>query len=154
MRQMLDRFSSKYTPEPNSGCWLWIGGVNEMGYGIFGVGEKTERVAKAHRVSYEIHKGPIPAGMNVLHRCDVPGCVNPDHLWLGTLRDNSRDMVNKGRGKTPDNRGERAGWAKLTEEMVVDIKSRRLPGRKFAILYGVSKSAVFNIWRGKSWRSV
>lgn len=85
-------------PEPNSGCWLWLGslrgGSNVYGY----VGLAAAPHTVAHRLSYEAFKGAIPAGLCVCHRCDQPSCVNPDHLWLGTYRDNTRDMIAKRRG--------------------------------------------------------
>lgn len=76
---------------PSGACWIWTGPTNNHGYGRFG-GSRY-----AHRVSYQLAHGPIPPGMVVLHRCDNPPCVNPDHLSLGTQRDNVRDMVTKGR---------------------------------------------------------
>lgn len=140
--------------EPNSGCWLWSGGINERGYGIIGLGTREMGVAKAHRVSWEQHNGPLPDGANVLHKCDTPACVNPDHLFLGTLADNARDMVRKGRNKMPDNRGERASWSKLTEADVRHIKRRVMSARAYAKRYGVSCGNISNIWLGKSWKSV
>lgn len=91
-------------PEPNSGCWLWLGTVNAKGYGgIFNSAYPTEQ--KAHRVSYRAFVGDIPAGLLVCHSCDVPSCVNPAHLWLGTDADNAHDRDAKGRhrprGRTP-----------------------------------------------------
>lgn len=83
---------------PWSGCWLWVGSVGKLGYGIVDVNGKH---ANAHRISWELHRGPIPAGLCVLHQCDVPGCVNPDHLFLGSLRDNTQDMLRKGRNVSP-----------------------------------------------------
>lgn len=147
-----DRFHDKISPEPNSGCWLWTGATKELDYGVIGLGRREEGTDKAHRVAYRLYKGDI-GGLNVLHSCDTPCCVNPDHLFLGSLSDNMRDCVRKRRNAVPDNRGERASWSKLTDEAVADIKTRRLKGREFAKLYGVSNSAVFNIWRGVSWKS-
>jgi hypothetical protein len=76
----------KVIPESNSGCWIWIGATNGRGYGNF------KRHAKAHRVSWELYYGKIPNGLCVLHKCDVKLCVNPNHLWLGTYKDNNYDM--------------------------------------------------------------
>jgi hypothetical protein len=147
-----DRWQAKVSPEALSGCWLWTGAVKELGYGVIGLGTRQQGVAKAHRVAWELHNGPIPAGMNVLHYCDMPGCVNPNHLFLGTLSDNAKDCVAKGRNFVPDNRGERASWGKLKLEDVAEIKTRKMTGRAYAEKFGVSKSAVFQIWRGINWR--
>lgn len=90
-----DFIRERSTPEPNSGCWLW-----ELGQARFdgnGVVKHNRRQRIAHRVSYEIFHGPIPAGMFVCHKCDTPLCVNPDHLFLGTPKDNVDDMLRKGR---------------------------------------------------------
>lgn len=137
--------------EPNSGCWIWLGGTNEHGYGIIGLGHREDGVSKAHRVSYELYKGPIPEGGNILHSCDLPACVNPAHLRVGTLSDNSKDCVSRGRNFVPDNRGERATWAKLTADKARHIKERVLSRKEYAELYGVSKSAISRIWEGKNW---
>jgi hypothetical protein len=150
---LLDRFNDKVSPEPNSGCWLWTGGITELGYGVIGLGRREEGTDKAHRVSWRLHRGPIPDGMCVCHRCDTPLCVNPDHLFLGTLGDNMRDCVRKARNYVPNMRGSRAPWSRLTEEQVSDILTRRLTSLKFAALYGVSGSAIREIWRGKNWKS-
>lgn len=89
-----ERFMAKVSPEPMSGCWLWCGATNEHGYGNFW---DRGTMRKAHRVSFEMHCGEIGRGQFVLHKCDTPGCVNPGHLWLGTGKDNTADMVKKGR---------------------------------------------------------
>jgi hypothetical protein len=89
-----ERFASKYIPEPNSGCWLWIASCVTGGYGKFFFQGKYRR---AHRVAWVLHRGLIPPGLDVLHRCDTSCCVNPDHLFLGTDSVNMRDCVRKGR---------------------------------------------------------
>ena len=149
-RPLAERFHEKYMPEPMSGCWLWTGGTNERGYGIIGV--TAYKGDKAHRVSWRIHRGDIPEGVNVLHRCDVPACVNPEHLFLGTLRDNMRDCVAKGRNFLPDNRGERSVSAILDWEKVSDIRTRRVTQIQYAELYGVSRSTVNQVQRNAIWK--
>ena len=86
-------------------CWVWIGHRKETNYGVISEGKRKGRPKSAHRYSWEIHNGPIPEGLCVLHRCDNPPCVNPEHLFLGTLADNAQDMLAKGRGRWGPNRG-------------------------------------------------
>lgn len=88
----MERFWSKV--EKTDGCWLWTAYLDERGYGTFGYKGK---VHYAHRVSYELTKGPIPIGLHILHSCDNPACVNPAHLRTGTHTDNMRDKVERGR---------------------------------------------------------
>jgi hypothetical protein len=149
-----DRFNAKAEPVTESGCWIWTGAVKEYGYGVIGLGRREEGIERAHRVAYRLYKGEIPTGLCVLHHCDTPACCNPAHLYLGTLKDNAQDMVQRGRLKLPDNRGERAKWAKLSEAAVRDIRQRAMTGPGYAKLYGVSKNAVYQIWSGNNWASV
>ncbi len=93
-----DRFEASYIPEPNSGCFLWVKATTGVyGHGVMGRGRRGTGLILAHRAAWELYRGPIPPGLLVCHRCDVPCCVNPDHLFLGTYADNNRDMVTKGR---------------------------------------------------------
>lgn len=142
-----ERFWRDVNPEPNSGCWLWSGAVDELGYGRFRVGDKKVRV---HRLSYEMHCEAIPAGMVVRHKCDVAACVNPAHLCLGTDAENVRDKVARNRQA----RGERLPSAKLTEDDVRAI--RRMDGthREIARQFGVAHNIIGNIKRGIDWRHV
>ena len=95
-----ERFNQKFIPEPNTGCWLWIARLNNRGYGVIGRGRRGDGTTAAHRVSWELFCGLIPNGMHVLHKCDNPPCVNPQHLFLGTHGDNMRDAVRKGRANS------------------------------------------------------
>lgn len=89
-------------PEPNSGCWLWLGSTDKLGYGKVSV----QGHFLAHRLAYAETHGDIPEGLLVLHKCDVPSCVNPDHLYIGDDQDNMNDMAARGRGNN--------GWRDVT----------------------------------------
>ena len=106
----------------------------------------------AHRVAWELYRGPIPAGLRVLHHCDNPRCVNPDHLYLGTQRDNMRDCQQ--RGREPDRKGVQNGHSKLTEDQVRFIRRSALPAAKMAALLGVCRTAVGEVRRGRNWKHV
>jgi hypothetical protein len=96
------RFWDKVSPEPNSGCWLWLGSHNEKGYGDLWFGDRLER---AHRLAYEKLVADFPAEWLICHRCDNPACVNPAHLAPGTAAQNTADMVSKGRHVPAPRRG-------------------------------------------------
>lgn len=140
-----ERFFRRIQYEPNTGCWLWEGAPRraEEGYGRIDVGGKA---VPAHRYSYEYHRGPIPSGMVVCHKCDTPACVNPDHLFLGTQGDNVRDCAAKGR--LVDNSGERSPLAKLTDAQVAEIRAmpkRWGDGREVAARYGISRDYLYQL---------
>lgn len=97
---LIERFEAGYMPEPNSGCWIWVGAVINRTDGEQPRGKirtENQRQENAARVSYKLFKGAIPTGLFVCHRCDTPLCVNPNHLWLGTHKDNMADKLAKGR---------------------------------------------------------
>lgn len=139
-------------PEPNSGCWLWCGYLDERGYArTSGRSEKY-----VHRLSYGAFVGNIPDDLVVMHLCDMPNCVNPSHLDLGTQGDNVRDSVTKGRWVPARARGEDNGNSKLKEEQVADIRTlgRNLSSYALADVYPVSRSTISRILRGDTWRHV
>lgn len=145
---LMDRFWVKV--DQSGGCWLWTARRNAGGYGTFQVGPKS---VLAHRFSWEMHNGPIEAGMCVCHRCDTRACVRPDHLFLGTYADNVRDMFGKGRGRKA--RGEGSGRSKVTEADVAEIFRMRAAGltqKRIAEAVGISQTQVSKICLGVSWR--
>jgi hypothetical protein len=144
-RSVRDRFRDKWLPHPKTGCWVWIGGSNNKGYGVIGThGRKT---SLATRVSWELHNGPIPDGMWILHRCDHPYCVNPDHLFLGTHQDNMADQVSKGRQTI----GERNGMAKLTWKTVREIRESDEKAVEIAKRLKISQVAISQIRSFQRW---
>lgn len=104
-----ERLLSRCIPEPNSGCWLWLGAVSQKGYGVIGLGGRFQGQTGAHRLSYEIHKGPIAAGLTIDHKCRVRCCINPDHLECVSLVENvhrrwhGEDRCMRGHLFTPEN---------------------------------------------------
>lgn len=142
----MQRFEKLYVADPATGCWLWIGAVNKDGYGKVKVERKH---LTAHRWSWTLHKGPIPDGAHVLHRCDVPGCVNPGHLFIGSNNDNVADRERKGRSYDPSIHS-----AKLTAEQVDEIK--RLRGVEttvsLGVRFGVSHGQISRIQLGRCWK--
>ncbi|AUM00520.1 HNH endonuclease signature motif containing protein [Pseudomonadota bacterium 24LQ007] len=141
------RFLEKIDFDPDSGCWIWKGARHPQGYGL--IKRKDGAQLRAHRVAYELAYGPIPDGLMVCHRCDRPQCVRPGHLFVGTARDNSADMVTKGRSAHLF--GERNGSARLTRQAVQTIRSESGCYRDLAGRFGVSPSAIGLIKRMERW---
>lgn len=146
------RFWEKVDRRGPDDCWLWTGGHKSDGYGTFWDGIT---MVSAHRFSYALCHSSCPPDLNICHRCSVPGCVNPAHLYAGTQQDNMRDMAAIGRaGKS---KGERHWCAKVTPELVREIRSRYARGEKQTALaeeLGISASAVGHITRRESWMHI
>lgn len=151
----LDRHSM---PEPNSGCQIWLSSSrNPYGHGHMGVNGRT---VMAHRVAWMCNHGEIPDGMLILHKCDTAGCINPDHLFIGTHQDNEDDKVRKGRQARgaklahPRARGERNGNSKLTLVDVISIRKINAPQRQIAEKFGVTQAIISKIKRREVWANV
>lgn len=157
-RNESDRFWEKV--EKSDGCWLYKGQVVRHGYGSFSVGGHKSRKVYAHRFAYEESNGPLAPGKCVLHKCDTPLCVRPDHLFEGTKRDNTLDMVSKKRhgfAVKPETKlcGSRNHEAKLTDAQVDSLRaeSTGLYGEqsRLAKKYNISRRQVGRILKGESW---
>lgn len=155
--KVLERLMKHTQYDETSGCWEWIGSKRN-GYGRMIIGSRTDGTRKsvsAHRVSYELEFGEIPAGLEVCHKCDNRCCVNPNHLFLGTHQDNMDDRERKGRNNPP--KGETNGRAKLTVADVLEIRNKRKQGVSFGKLskeYGVCKRTIQDAVSGKNWANI
>jgi len=132
-------------------CWLWTGAIDSWGYGQIKIQGKSK---KASRLSYELHYGTIPVGLMVLHSCDRPICVNPNHLWLGSNTDNMQDMVKKGRNS--DKTGEHNGNSKLKRKDIEKIRKMYNTGiyskTEIGKLFLISGGHVGRIIMGYMWK--
>ena len=150
------RFLSNLMPIPFSGCLIWMGAIRKSGHGIIyhhqGVGELV------HRFAWKRKNSAIPNGLCVCHKCDVPSCVNPDHLFLGTHADNMRDMADKGRSR--NSRGSANPRAKLSETKVLRMRkmfkmnNKRGSVTEIAKKFGIGRTTTSAIIRGKRWTHI
>lgn len=151
-RSLKERFEQKYVRSEN-GCWEWTAGLNDMGYGKINLGRRGAGVERAHRVSYMLYKGEHPKNMDVCHSCDNRKCVNPDHLFLGTAKDNMQDAKRKGR--LP--RGHARPNATLplqTLRKIREMASQGFTYREIGAAVGKGHGYVGNILRGKMWSHI
>lgn len=154
-----DRFHTKYVVDAATGCWNWTGAKEEKGYGVINGGGNRGPTVRAHRYAYELFIGHIPEGDGyhgtcVCHRCDNAGCVNPEHLFIGTVAENNADMDRKGRRVNGQLRGSRHPMAKLTDENVAQILASLKPGSALAEQYGVTASIISGIRHQKTWTHI
>jgi hypothetical protein len=166
---LADRLDSKSTYVPFCGCKIWYGASVPRGYGVIADRTHGKRQEYTHRTAWELANGPIPQGMFVLHTCDEPACINPDHLFIGTPLQNMQDMISKGRQDYRKNR--RSGAAhplfgrridpgihsqsRLSWAQVAEIRALYQPGVKqsdIAKLYGIKQPQVSAIIRRTSWK--
>lgn len=178
-KEWIDRFTQKVC-KSEAGCWLWTAGICPNGYGMTFIRSKQ---IKTHRAAYLLFVGEIPDGMLVLHRCDVRHCVNPAHLYVGTHKQNMEDMKSRGRSLAGDRnparmypesrprgdnnpsrkyiekrpRGERHAQAKLTNEIVLEIRRMHKAGsgeRAIALHFGIAKTTVRNVFTRRTWKHI
>lgn len=153
-RPLVDRFWSKVDKKSDDECWIWTGAKTPKGYGLIGIGKDSDGITYAHRLSFSMHHGEITIGMMVCHECDNPSCVNPKHLFIGTAKENTGDMMNKGRHRAGIVLGENHGKSKLTADDVKAIRSLGISQLRIAKLYGVSQSCIASIMLRKTWSHV
>lgn len=148
-KALIERFEAKYLIDAATGCWLWTASTAGKGYGQIKI-PGTRRQIYAHQLSYLYHKGEIPDGMMVCHSCDTPRCVNPEHLFLGSSKDNLQDMKTKDRHL----RGERNTEAKLTEADVLQMYKLHAAGwstYRLAAKFGIGQMTAWRIVNGQRW---
>ncbi len=151
-KTQLERFQMQYKVS-QSGCWEWVGGKDKDGYGTFKSHHLEQKFMRAHRWSYAYHNNTtIQQWANICHKCDNPSCVNPDHLWIGTVKENQRDKWDKGRANIST--GERLPQSILTEAQVRNILIDPRPNSRIAADYGVASQTIASIKNKDSWQHI
>lgn len=157
MNEIQKRFWAKV--DKSGECWLWTGAKNSKGYGSFRVNGKQ---VSTHRLSYQMHLGDIPLGLCVCHKCDVRHCVNPDHLFVGTHKDNWLDAKGKGRLKNIIRGGsvvygEKHGKARLTKDQVKLIRKLSNEGTSDTVLarrFSVARGTIYDVITRRTWKHI
>lgn len=149
-RPLAERFWEKVEVRAPHECWPWLAATKQGGYGK--IADDSGRIQLAHRIAYRLAFGDIPPDRVVCHRCDNPGCVNPQHLFVGTQAENLRDMRIKRRGNPP--RGSRHPEARLDEALAARVRADVRSHRRIAKDYGIGKSTVGMIKAGATWTHV
>lgn len=162
--KMLKRFNAKYSVDAKTGCWLWTASIGapkgKDGYGQFTLYlDDGTRKGGAHKAAWLFFRGEIPKGKWVLHKCDVRRCCNPDHLYIGDVKDNVRDAIERGRFVMPPHKtGESHGQSKLTEKEVIEIRKLYETGnftqRELARKFGVTQPLIGGITRRDIWKLI
>ena len=151
-KSAIKRLENRTYYEPNTGCWLWGGAHGYNGYGRI---YAFQKLWYCHRLSHHLLVRPVTSDVVVCHKCDTPACWNPDHLFAGTQKDNARDMLAKGRFIGYDKSGLNNPRNKLSEDDVLEIKRHlletRMKHREIGEVFGVGKTAVSDINRGRKW---
>ncbi len=145
----LEKFWSRV--RKTESCWEWVAGKSFLGYGLT---KMADKMCRTHRVSWIISNGPIPDKLFVLHKCDNPPCVNPDHLFLGTAKDNTLDALKKGRWPC----GQDSKISKLKKDQVIEIRRlgslKTMSSRQIASGFGITDGTVRDILRFKTWKQI
>lgn len=153
----IERLKEKVEVDPRTACWNWTASLRPTGYGQMRYLGTTEL---AHRVSWMLFRGPIPVAdnvygtLNVLHHCDNPKCVNPEHLYIGDQADNANDAVSRKRWGKRGCIGEKHGKAVLTDKNILVIRASSLSANQLAIKFKVSKSAIQHVLKRRSWKHI
>lgn len=158
-RPIMDRFMENVSvPKIASNCWIWTGKKDRKGYGLMHAYRENGEPFNtgAHRISWSLFRGKIEPGKIICHHCDIPVCVNPAHLFIGTHKDNVDDMYKKGRRVVSGFPGEKNSGCKITEEIVKKIRddysSKKYSQEQIGSFYGLKQSQISRIIRGESWK--
>lgn len=149
------RFWLRVDKKSKDECWPWTGQKLKNGYGRISIGKKEEGAEGAHRISWMIaNKQKVPSGMFVMHKCDNPGCVNPSHLAIGTPKENTADMIAKGRKRVVAPVGNENGKAIITPDIVRQIRSSDESHASIARRFNISPNCVRSVRIGRTWSHV